>query len=312
MIRKTALASAILIAALAAILVWRSLMLQPVDLPQASLVRPSVLTTATAVIIPYPNPFSSPQQIMQGIYSADRDELNVQGSVRGVVVPHHIVAAEDIALGIRALSSQDVKDIILLSPDHFNRCPALLCTTNRGFETYFGEVGPSDEAQKALGDSDLVVKDEELFAGEHGIYSVLPFIKHYLPQTKVTPLAMVIDYRWQDRKDELSALLDRIMATGTVLVVSSDFSHYLTLAEADRMDAATIHILQSGDLKSIASLKNPDQSDCPACLWGLARMAQKRGYAGPDLLMHTNSARILNQPDIRRTTSHFVLVWTEK
>jgi len=259
----------------------------------------------------YNNPYSSPQQFEEGIYAADhRAAGKGTGTIRAVIAPHHLVAAEDDAVALRALAGQNISNIILISPDHYNKCPTALCTVNGDYETFFGHMRAPPSIINELVASPLVTNNPALFKNEHGIYAIAPFIVHYLPGVPVTPLAVAIDY-WKTNKDAMLALLQAQAKAGTVFVVSSDFSHYLAYDEAEKMDALTKAVLVSDDLDAIEQLKDPSQSDCPACLWLLASLAKNNNFYHPDILMHTNSAALLSDFTAKETTSHFAVLWRE-
>src|SRR4051812_563654 len=79
----------------------------------------------------YDNTYDSPQQFYEGIYKADKHDLSGQElyRVRALILPHHLVASEDDAIALRTLALHPVDRIVLLSPDHYGRCPKDLCTT---------------------------------------------------------------------------------------------------------------------------------------------------------------------------------------
>lgn len=277
-----------------------------------------LLTTACSRLTPspasatYPNPYLSPQPFMEGIYAAERDvDPPATPRIRAVIVPHHLTATVSIASGIRMLARQNVKHIILLSPDHFHQCPTLACTVDGTFDTFFGTVRASTKTVTALLRSPLFRDDPSLFKTEHGIYAVLPYIAHEKPGVDVTPIALSQRLPWRDHASELLKTLAAVTDDDTVIVVSSDFSHYLTLPEAGREDEKTAEALFAGDLAGIAQLQNPQQSDCPNCVWLLASLARERGFDNPSTVLHTNSATILHLPSLRETTSHFSMVWYE-
>ncbi|MFA6523503.1 MAG: AmmeMemoRadiSam system protein B [Candidatus Peribacteraceae bacterium] len=251
-----------------------------------------------------PDAYDSPQQFLSGIYRADRSVTPSAGyRIRAAIVPHHLTASETIAAGIRMLSKQKISRIVLLSPDHFAACPTLLCTMRGSFRTQLGTV----ETDSVIPDSPLVTSSPSLFRKEHGITGVLPFLAHYEPGVKIVPLVLSTSKPWRDALPVLEPLL-----TGdTVLVVSSDFSHYLPLEEADVSDEATAKTLFAKDFDGIARLRIPAQSDCPGCLWLLANVADRGDFFNPSVIRHTNSARILNEPDVKETTSHFAMVFYE-
>lgn len=260
--------------------------------------------------VSYRNTYTSPQQFMEGIYAADHAITAPQGyRISALIIPHHLTATASIASGLRMLQHQSFSKILLLSPDHFSQCPTLLCTGDNVYQTFFGDVRADTGTVMQLQSSPLVSLSPSLFIREHGIFAVVPYIAHYFPGVPVTPLVFSQRVPWKTEQQELLAAVGKAVDSGTLLIVSSDFSHYLTLPQAQKMDEATAEVLFSGDLDGIADLKNADQSDCPNCLLTLAALAKQRGFYNPSVVMHTNSAELLNDPSATDTTSHFSMVW---
>lgn len=259
----------------------------------------------------YSNTYESPQEFLNGIYKTDQHlEVPQHHTIKGVVVPHHLAATESIASGIKILTQKKPTRILLLSPDHFHRCPNLICTTKGIYQTHFGKVSSSVNGVEQILQIPEVSEEPALFKKEHGIYAVVPYIAHYLPQTEI--ITAVISQRLPWTKEQQTGLLNHIIEMlddHTVLVISSDFSHYLPLEKSDEMDEATAQTIFSKDLDGVLKLKNPDQNDCPRCLWLLGSVADKLGFYNPSVLLHTNSARLLGDKSVKETTSHFAIVW---
>ncbi len=232
-------------------------------------------------------------------------------AVRAAIVPHHLTATETLAAGVAMLRREKPKRIVLLSPDHFSVCSEMLCTTNGVFATPSGNVLTDANAVRALLRFPSISLDPALFEREHGIFTIIPYLSYYLPGVPIVPIAVTADFRWRGRADAILNAIKGIIDDETLLLVSSDFSHYLPLREADRMDEETAKMIFAKDFSGIAHLKNPDQSDCPACLWVLARIADEHGFYNPSVIRHTNSARILNETATPSTTSHFAMVFYE-
>ncbi len=258
------------------------------------------------------SPLGTPelQTIFQGLFDASK--LVQTGSTPEIpvlIVPHHLTAAVTIAAGVSSLQRQKPTSILLLSPDHFDQCKTFLCASNLRFKTALGETEPDNDILDVLHASPLVSEQKELFQREHGILSVTPFITKLLPGTRVTPLVIRIRPDWKSHQEELLDVIRRATKHGTVLLVSSDFSHYLPLSEADAADEKTAQVLFSRDFRGIANLENPSQSDCPACLWIAAKIASESSAYNPSVLLHTNSARLLNDENVASTTSHFAIAF---
>ncbi len=252
------------------------------------------------------------QTTLQGLYDAPR--YSARGRTPHVpvlIVPHHLTAAVTIATGISVLQEQRPSSIVLLSPDHFGACKNFFCTSSMRFKSSFG-VSESDlHVLASLQESPLVSKESNLFPREHGITTVFPFITELLPEAKVTPLVIAIRPDWKAHQEELLGVIRQALDQHAVLVISSDFSHYLNLAEADRADERTAKTLFARDFAGIARLENPAQSDCPACLWIGANVASERDAYNPSVLLRTNSARLLNEEQAPSTTSHFAIAFYE-
>lgn len=258
----------------------------------------------------YSNPYSDMQPFMEGIYAADQDvSIQPVSNTRIIVVPHHLVASKSIAAGIASLKATLFKRIILLSPDHFNACQTRFCITSNQFKTFFGTVSSSSDIVNVLASSTDVSVNIALFNREHGIYGVLPFIAYYFPDVEVTPIVLSQKLPWKDQRDQLLEILNRVVDDQTILIISSDFSHYLSLDQANIKDEQTQKVLERQDLEGVMSLENPQQSDCPGCLWLASSIAKQLTCSTPSILFHTNSATILGDESVSQTTSHYAMRW---
>jgi AmmeMemoRadiSam system protein B len=263
-----------------------------------------------AVTIDVPVGDAEREAIFRGIHESDAlAPTGVTPDVPVVVVPHHLTAAITIARGIEILAAKHPTSILLVSPDHFGGCPSLLCTANARFSYGENKTEVDPAVLQELIRSPLVTDNAKMFQREHGIYSLIPFILRLLPRTTVTPLAVAIRPDWKAHQEELLSLLLRATKANVTVVISSDFSHYLPIADANQEDEATAETIAAKDFAGIANLKNPSQSDCPACLWLGARVADTRNAYNPSFLLHTNSARLLQDLHVPSTTSHFAIAF---
>ena len=108
-------------------------------------------------------------------------------------MPHHLLAADLVALGFRAASGFRYKRIVILSPDHFHKTHKLFATTVRGFDTVLGPVAADTDAVRLLEAHGDMVEDSCLFDKEHGVRAMLPFLHHYFPEAKIVPVAMSVE-----------------------------------------------------------------------------------------------------------------------
>ncbi len=192
----------------------------------------------------------------------------------GIIVPHHLLADRLVAGGIKLAAGHDYDRIILLSPDHFRQTERAFATTTRGFDTVLGKVSTDfAAARRLLAESD---KAEEscLFIREHGIAALLPLVAHYLPGVPVLPVAISIRSSRADW-EALVAALTQFVGERTLILQSTDFSHFLPHHEARQRDQQTLNVLASGALDDIAKLNQPQHMDSLGAMYVHAALQQR-------------------------------------
>jgi len=180
--------------------------------------------------------------------SAFGDEMEVASFSSGVV-PHHLLAKEIMVDFFQSVAgqAQHPETIILLSPDHFN-CSAL--KTDNSFisvdwEEDLVELGgmPVDiELLKKLKINNNIASDRSAVFAEFGITNLLPFIKKYLPETKIIPV-LLPENASREQLNQLTSTIDMFAPANILLVASVDFSHYLPAEAAKFHDIKSIRVL---------------------------------------------------------------------
>ena len=176
--------------------------------------------------LPYPSFYESPDLFVQAIATAERTIQPLAQKITGITVPHHLLAADMIATTFRLAARQKPARIVILSPDHFRRGTTLISTTTRPFQTPLGEVAIDAPAIRALLDSGLAA-ESNLFSHEHGVQALLPFVVNTFPNIPVVPLALDIRST-PEEWEKCATLIQAIITPETLIIQSTDFSHYLT------------------------------------------------------------------------------------
>jgi poly-gamma-glutamate synthesis protein (capsule biosynthesis protein) len=100
-----------------------------------------------------------------------------------------------------------------------------------------------------------------------------------------------------------------LLGPDTLLVQSTDFSHYLTAPEARRRDQETLRVLSGGDPREVLSLREPDHLDSRGCQY-LQLLLQRQVFgAGPTVIANRNSQEYTLEPVIK-TTSYIVQLYS--
>ena len=179
------------------------------------------------------------------------------------ITSHHFLAKNLIAQFYSGISNNNIENIILVGPDHYNALVNVdAITTKLNWSTPYGEIGSSEELiEKILNDNDDVTIDDGVFKIEHSIYVEIPFIKKVFPQVKVIPLVLKNNYDY-DEFIKIGENLNKLSKDKTLLIISSDFSHDVSVEEARNNDEKSLAVLQNLRVENI----NDINCDCRACL----------------------------------------------
>lgn len=233
-----------------------------------------------------------------------------QARVTGITLPHHLLAMDLIAGGLALLRTRQYERIVLLSPDHFRRGDTPCSVPVRDFSTCFGLVRTDTKGVEALLQSP-VVSASNLFSHEHGVQAILPFLAHYFPDVPVLPVAIGISSKQKDW-DALADALRPLLTDKTLLVQSTDFSHYLPWEEAARHDSETFRVLASGNPERVADLHQPRHLDSRAAQYLQLKLQQEAYNARPTVVANANSGEYppAGEPALAETTSYIVQVYS--
>jgi AmmeMemoRadiSam system protein B len=107
------------------------------------------------------------------------------------------------------------------------------------FATPFGEIPIDREASTLIADLPQVCIDDAPHAPEHSLEVQLPFLQSILPAFSLLPLAV-----GDARPDAVAEVIDRLWGgPETLILVSSDLSHYHDYASARSIDAGSSELV---------------------------------------------------------------------
>lgn len=128
-----------------------------------------------------------------------------------------------------------ISRVVLLGPTHRVAIDGLALPACRAFATPLGMVPVDQLAVAAITDLPQVVVSEAAHAQEHSLEVQLPFLQAVLGDFSLLPLAV-----GDASPQAVAQVLERLWGGDeTLIVVSSDLSHYLPYAQAQRIDAQT-------------------------------------------------------------------------
>lgn len=276
---------------------------------KAAAILAAAIAASHADVTPFPVFFDAAAPFHQAVALAERETRPLEQPITGVTLPHHLLAGDMIATTLRLASRGDYDRIILLTPDHFRRATAPAVTTTRPFRTVWGDVPVDAVAARAFAGHELVDLSN-LFSHEHGVQAILPFLAKWFPGVPVLPVALHIRSR-QDDWEELTEALIPLVTPRTLIIQSTDFSHYLKQPAAAQKDQETLMALSFGDPAAIPGLDQPEHLDSKAAQW-LQMVLQKRihGISTPVIVDNRNAIRYGGRPDEPRTTSYITQLYS--
>lgn len=199
----------------------------------------------------------------------------------GYLVPHagYIYSGSTAAHAYAAISLRPPSRILLLGPTHRMYVEGLALSGADGFETPLGVVRCDPDLVAALMESRKMTMRPDVHAQEHSLEVQLPFLQVCVPGVPVVPVAVGV----ADASAVAGVIDIALELPGTMLLVSSDLSHYHPYREAAALDADTIsQIIALGDAIP------PDRA-CGAYPLNGALVAARRNGWTPELLSTCNS-----------------------
>ncbi len=131
--------------------------------------------------------------------------------------------------------ARQIRRVVLLGPTHRVAVRGLALPGVDGFATPLGVVKLDAAAARAIAHLPQVVVSAQAHALEHSLEVQLPFLQSVLPDFKLLPLAV-----GTASADEVAEVLEILWGGAeTLIVISSDLSHYLPYDTAKRLDQTT-------------------------------------------------------------------------
>jgi AmmeMemoRadiSam system protein B/AmmeMemoRadiSam system protein A len=203
--------------------------------------------------------------------------------VRAIIMPHagYIYSGFTAAHAGRVINAKRFSKVILVGPDHymgFKNCA--VCRVS-SYETPLGKIRLHRDIAILQRHTDLFQLLPVDLDTEHSLEVILPFLQTYLAEFQLLPI--IVGHAEVKR---VADTLDEIIDADTLLVVSSDLSHYLSYSEANDRDRDTINWILNLDSDMLAHSENRACGVMPIMI--LIQIARRHNWQ-PVLLHYSNS-----------------------
>jgi AmmeMemoRadiSam system protein B len=166
--------------------------------------------------------------------------LEAAPSPKAIIVPHAgYIYSGPVAASAYALLAplrQRIRRVVMLGPTHRVAVRGFALPAAQAFATPLGEVPLSRADWLALQARDDVVVDDHPHALEHCLEVQLPFLQVCLERFEIVPV-LVGDMSMQATANLIESLWG---GPETLILISSDLSHYLGYREAQWSDRAAV------------------------------------------------------------------------
>lgn len=222
---------------------------------------------------------------------------------KALIVPHAgYIYSGPVAASAYALLEplrREVRRVAMFGPTHRVAVRGLAVPTAEGFATPLGTIPIDREALARAAALPQVQASDEAHALEHSLEVQLPFLQTVLDDFSLAPFA--VGYASAHEVAEVMELLWD--GPETLIVVSSDLSHYHPYAAAQRLDRHT-----ADAILGLQSLADHEQACGATPINGLVEAARRRGLK-PQLLDLRNSGDTAG--DRSRVVGYAAFAFTE-
>ncbi len=172
---------------------------------------------------------------------------------RAIIAPHagYIYSGPVAASAYSYVESMKdtINNVVLIGPSH--RVPLIgLATSNADyFATPLGNIPINRALTESINELPFVTALDQAHAMEHSLEVHLPFLQMTLHEFSLVPIVA-----GDASPDQVNQLIEvACKADDTLLVISSDLSHYHDYETAKRMDQDTCQAIEALDIRSVDS-----------------------------------------------------------
>lgn len=220
------------------------------------------------------------EELLEYINNFNSIETSLEAfeDIKAIIVPHagYIYSGFTANLAYKLASNKKFKTVVVIGPSHRVYLKGASVSLNDEYETPFGNLKINKQlSEKLIEKYDFLEFNVEC-EFEHSTETQAPFIKHYFDDTQLVEIV----YGDIDYKDILKVIDEVLSEENTLVVISTDLSHFYTLEEANSLDGICLNAIDKKSLDMFSS--------CEAC--GKVGVMAVIDWA----INHKNETKLLN------------------
>ncbi len=192
---------------------------------------------------------ASPQNLRNQLRSWIDSRRAPTSDIQAIIAPHagYVYSGACAACVYARLDAERIRRVIIFAPAHTLAFPGIALSDATAFATPLGHVPVDAEATEVAQSLPGVLILPRAHAMEHAIEVQLPFLQYLLKDFSILPLC-VSHIDAAHVRDVMAALWD---LENSLIVVSSDLSHYLDAEQAEALDGQTLASIQRLEAQAI-------------------------------------------------------------
>lgn len=204
--------------------------------------------------------------------SGHQADLARKDQLKALIVPHAGTIYSGTTAGAAyaqlAPLRERIRRVVLLGPCHRVAVQGLAIPSVDGFATPLGDIPLERAALDALLDLPQIVVSDAAHAQEHSLEVQLPFLQSVLGEFSLLPIAV-----GAASTEQVAQVLERVWdGADTLIVISSDLSHFHAYQEARQIDQIT-----AAQILALQPLASHQQACGALPINGLLELARRRG-----------------------------------
>jgi AmmeMemoRadiSam system protein B len=218
----------------------------------------------------YPGNPAQLQQAVQHYLAEGRQSTLIP---KAIIAPHagYIYSGPIAGSAYRSLQPrrQQIRRVVLLGPSHHVAFHGLAAPTSTAFRTPLGDIPVDQAAIAGIADLPQLSLQDQPHLREHSLEVQLPFLQEAVGSFSLIPLVVGMAV-----SAAIAEVLERLWGgEETVIVISSDLSHYLPYDGAQQLDLASSRAIEALDDTALGH----DSACGRLPINGLLHLARRRG-----------------------------------
>ncbi|MFH1407362.1 MAG: AmmeMemoRadiSam system protein B [Candidatus Omnitrophota bacterium] len=219
----------------------------------------------------------------------------IGGELIALIVPHagYVYSGQIAAYAYKQLEGAGFDTAVIVGDSHRARYQGASVGDYDFLETPLGKINIDKEITKALLETKGFSFNRAADTSEHSLEVQLPFLQEALGDFKAV-LVLVGDASYENAAGIADSLAKNIKGKNTILIASTDLSHYHPYNVAVALDKKTIDTILALDAKDL--FERMVMGDCELCGQGavvsVILAAKKLGADKAKLLKYANSGDV--------------------